>query len=88
VPSPYTYRDRFGRWNEALREAGLTPRHTIGLRGSQPTHFSQTHVRREHSAIGQRSDSPAPEKRQAGKTRAGLMSFGQCPPAEFEVERL
>jgi hypothetical protein len=23
LPSPYTYRDRFGRWSEALREAGL-----------------------------------------------------------------
>jgi hypothetical protein len=30
LPSPYTYRDRFGRWSEALREAGLTPRHSIG----------------------------------------------------------
>jgi hypothetical protein len=29
LPSPYTYRDRFGRWNEALRQAGLTLRHRI-----------------------------------------------------------
>jgi hypothetical protein len=27
LPSPYTYRDRFGRWNEALGKAGLTPRY-------------------------------------------------------------
>jgi hypothetical protein len=33
LPSPYTIRDRFGRWSEALRQAGLTPRHEMG-RGS------------------------------------------------------
>jgi hypothetical protein len=27
LPSPYTIRDRFGRWNEALRMAGLEPGH-------------------------------------------------------------
>jgi hypothetical protein len=27
-------RDRFGRWNEALRQAGLTPRHPISVRDS------------------------------------------------------
>jgi hypothetical protein len=26
LPSPYTYRDRFGRWSEALRQARLTSR--------------------------------------------------------------
>lgn len=29
LPSPCTYRYRFGRWNEAVRQAGLTPRHAI-----------------------------------------------------------
>ncbi|MEA3377393.1 MAG: hypothetical protein U9R72_14480, partial [Chloroflexota bacterium] len=27
LPSPSTYKYRFGRWNDALREAGLRPRH-------------------------------------------------------------
>jgi hypothetical protein len=26
VPLPYAIRDRFGRWNEAVRLAGLEPR--------------------------------------------------------------
>jgi hypothetical protein len=34
LPSSYTYRDRFGRWTEALRRAGLTPRHSAGVRDS------------------------------------------------------
>ncbi|MEA3374641.1 MAG: hypothetical protein U9R72_00325, partial [Chloroflexota bacterium] len=32
LPSPSTYKYRFGRWNDALREAGLTPRHPMKRR--------------------------------------------------------
>jgi hypothetical protein len=32
LPSLYTIRDRFGRWNEALRLAGLEPRHPFSVR--------------------------------------------------------
>ena len=34
LPSPYTYRDRLGRWNEALGQARLRPRHPVRLRNS------------------------------------------------------
>lgn len=34
LPSPSTYKYRFGRWNDALRQAGLKPRHTTGHPGS------------------------------------------------------
>jgi hypothetical protein len=30
LPSSYTYRDRLGRWIEALKQAGLTSRHSFG----------------------------------------------------------
>jgi hypothetical protein len=29
LPTPSTYKYRFGRWNVALEEAGLTPQHVI-----------------------------------------------------------
>jgi hypothetical protein len=31
LPSPYTYRDRFGRWNKALRQAELKPQDAFAL---------------------------------------------------------
>ena len=35
LPSPYTYRDRFERWNQARRRAGLMPPHSIGGQAAQ-----------------------------------------------------
>jgi hypothetical protein len=51
LPRPSTYKVRFGRWNAALREAGLTPRHP------------KPHV--EDADVGPATDNGASAHRQA-----------------------